>query len=588
MNTSLRRLLTSLLLILGGLTLVSPARAGDAVIGYQLPSADTTGMTAQIAPGVAGCTGGCGSLKLAAGVAVPARRQGLLAFSAPAGTTIVNAVIRLRYRTKQPTVSAHVQSRIGGRWLDGQRLRSVGGTTTTVNAGRGATAVAVTLTADGAVPARVVRSDAENTVAVSSVQLTVRDLSAPTVAWTAGDPASGGWQRGTLCGAFTAHDTGLGVDHVEFAIGSVQGSTVAAGGTRLQPRPLDFDGGVCVDTTQVGDGAFGTTLTAVDGGASGNRSAPLTGLVRIDNTAPVVEYTAPTDPEARVPTAQLAVTDAASGLERVTATVDGLPATVTKAAGIMQVRPATPLADGTHRLAWEAVDVAGNVTAGAELFGVLDVTAPSIDGTEPLGLTTPTAAVVARASDAGSGLAADGWRLAIDGLDVTGAADLGVPGVIAYTPVRPWSEGEHAVRVTVVDASGNRAVRAWTFSIPVTPAPPTPAPVVEATIAPAEAVPTAAEMGSTPVTRPSLELRSSVRRVRVGEQLRLQGRLRGLDSGRVRIEARVGRSWRLVVQVPVQPTGAFATPVRLPTRGAYAVRARVGRLLSNTVQLRAR
>ncbi|MGI9186373.1 MAG: hypothetical protein ACR2J9_02450, partial [Gaiellales bacterium] len=110
MNISLRRLLTSLILILGALALVSPARAGDAVISYRLPSSDPAGITAQIAPGVAGCTNGCGTLKLAAGAAVPARRQGLLAFSAPPGTTIVNAAIRLRYRTKQPTVSAHLQS----------------------------------------------------------------------------------------------------------------------------------------------------------------------------------------------------------------------------------------------------------------------------------------------------------------------------------------------------------------------------------------------------------------------------------------------------------------------------------------------
>ena len=591
MNTSLHRLVTVVLLILGGLSLASPARASDALITYDLPSADPTGMTAQVAPGVAGCLNTCGTLKLAAGVAVPARRQGLLAFSAPAGTTIVKAALRLRYRTKQSTVSAHLQSRIGGRWIDGQRLRSASGTTATVNTGQGATAVAVTLTADGAVPARTVRTDTENLVSVASVQLAVRDLSLPSVAWTTGDPVGGGWQRGSVCGAFAARDAGLGVDHVEFTVGGTQGIVVAGPGSRLQPRPLAFDGTVCVDSSQVGDGTYGTALTAVDAGAAGNRSTSIMGIMRIDNTAPVVNYLAPADAEARLPAVQLTVTDPTSGVERVAATIDGLPAALSTTGVTTLVRPLAPLADGTHRLSWEAGDVAGNVTTGSALFGVADTTPPAIDSVEPVGVSSPTASIMVRATDTGTGLSSEGWRLAVDGIDVTGAAEVSSTGLITYAPPRSWAEGDHVARVTVVDRSGNRNVRTWTFSIPVTPTPqptPAPAPVVEAASASVEAGATTPAPDAAPAGRASLVLQASVRRVRVGAQLRLRGRLVGATRTRVQIEARVGTVWRVVVQVPLSPTGSFATPVRLPAPGTYAVRARAGRTLSKTLQLTAR
>ena len=590
MNTSPRCLLGSLLLILGGLALASPARAADAVIAYQLPSSDTTGMSAQAAPGVGGCLLACGGLRLAPGIAIPARRQGMLAFSAPAGTTIVNAAIRLRYRTKQPGVSAHLMSRIGGRWVDGPRLRSVGGTTATVAAGRGATAVAVTLTADGAVPARAIRGDGENALTVSSVQLTVRDLSAPSVSWTAGDPATGGWQRGTLCGGFAARDAGLGVDRVEYAIGGVQAVTPAGGGSRLQPRPLALDGSVCLDTQQVGDGTFGTALSAVDTGPDGNRSTVITGMVRIDNTPPVVQYTAPSDLEARLPEMQLTVADPASGLDRLTASIDGLPAVLGKSGGLVTVRPPAPLQDGLHRVAWEVTDVAGNMTTGSELIGIADVTPPSIDAVEPQGIASPTAGIAVRASDGGAGLPAEGWRLAVDGSDVTGAADLSSPGAITYLPPRPWTEGEHVVRATAVDRSGNRTVRSWIFAIPIASTPlPTPPPQIETVQAGSEpAAQPATEPPTMAAVRVALRLRAIAPRVRVGGQVRLRGRLIGTHSPRVRIEARVGRTWRVVIAVPVSPAGSFTTPVRLPARGTYDVRARVGSTVSAAVRLTAR
>ncbi len=596
MNTTLQRLCGSLLIIIGGLALVAPAHGADATISFQLPSGDTSGITAQTAPGVAGCISGCAWMRIPRGSAVSARRQAMIAFSAPAGTTIVNAAIRVRYRTRNAAVSAHTQSRIGGRWIDGRRLRSAGGSTTTVNAGRGATAVGITLTADGGVPARAVKSDAENAVSIESVQLTVRDLAPPGVWWTGSDPATDSWQRGTLCGSFEARDVGLGVDHVDYAVGAAVATVSAGAGTRLQPRPTSLGSGICIDSAQVGDGTFGTSLTAVDAGAAGNRSAAVTGLVRIDNTAPVVAYQAPTDPEARLPVAQLTVADSTSGVERIAATIDGLPAVVHTTNGVTTVAPIAPLLDGTHRIAWEAADLAGNVTAGAEIFGVADTTAPTIDEALPQGVSTAMAPVSAHAIDTGAGLSADGWRLAIDGIDVTGAAELSATGTITYLPSRPWSEGDHAVRVTAGDRSGNRTVRSWTFSLPITPPPP--APPVVPVAPPAPAADTVSPMDApattpdaAPVTRPaapSLTLRAAVVRLRAGGRLRLHGSLAALSARSVRIEARVGTTWRLVVRVPVAADGRYAISVRLPQSGGYDVRARVGRTISKPLHLTAR
>jgi hypothetical protein len=200
--------------------------------------------------------------------------------------------------------------------------------------------------------------------------------------------------------------------------------------------------------------------------------------------------------------------------------------------------------------------------------------------------------VSAHATDNGAGLAADAWRLAIDGVDVTGAAELGSAGTIVFTPTRAWGEGEHAVRATVIDRSGNRTVRTWTFSLPVSP-PPAPAPPLPAVVAPelASAVtepPTEPETAPVTAPRPRLTLLAERRRVRAGGQTRLRGVVAGTGIARVRIEARVGRRWRLVVVVPVAADGRFTTPVRLPERGAYDVRARAQSLRSAVVRLTAR
>ncbi len=449
------------------------AHAADATITYPLPSTDATGISAVVGPGIAGCLTGCASLNVPPIAAVAAGRQGLLQFAAPAGSLVVGGTVQVRYRTKQAGVTVRLRQRFGTRWVDGTRLRSITARTGTMAISPGVSSVAVALATDTSIKARAISSAAENVVTVDSVSLIVRDLTAPSVAWTTGALSDDGWRRGVVCAAAAGQDVGLGVDRLELAVGAVVSAASAPAGTRLQPRPLAFGAQLCIDTTLLTDGAYGTSLSAVDTGATGNRSATVSGLMRIDNTAPAVRLVPVSDREERRPELELAVDERTSGITTLTMTVDGeavpLLLTGTTAVG----KTPRSLGDGPHRVAWEAVDAAGNSTSGSEVIAIADATSPTITDLTPVGVTTGQAAISATVADRSAGVAPDGIRLAVDGVDVTGLLDL-VGDAVRYAPTVAWSPGAHAVRLTATDRSGNRSIQTWSFSVPSPPAPPLP------------------------------------------------------------------------------------------------------------------
>ena len=481
MNTTpLRRLSASVLFVIpvaiALACFVDVAEAADGTVVYSYPTSDTSGMSAQLAPGIGGCTLGCASVYAAALTPLPARRQGLVAFAAPAGTTIVSAAISLRYRTLNDGLSVHLQTRIAGRWLDSRRLHSAAANSGTYRVGGGGTAVAVTLTSDQAVTAKVVKKATDNSATITGVSLVVRDGIAPTVAWSGGDPSTGLWQRGSLCGSFAAQDVGLGVDQVDYAVGGVVASSVAPPGARLQPRPLNYAGTICLDSAALEDGVYGSVLGAIDTSPDGNRSRPVAGVVRVDNTAPTVVFVPPSDGEARMPSLVLQVDDRASGVATSSVNLDGVPLLLKATGATIAAAPSQPLTDGLHRVTWTVIDNAGNSTSDGATIGVADVTQPLIDTIAPTGIATTFAAISAKVTDSGSGVAVDAIRLAVDGVEVSALSDV-IDGQVRYEPSRPWTEGEHALRLTASDRSGNRSVRTWTFQLPITPpavVPPTP------------------------------------------------------------------------------------------------------------------
>lgn len=513
------RRLPLLLVPLVVLALAGEAQAGESVVLYDPAASDPRGLSAQIDPGLAGCAAGCTTLRIPARTPIPARRQAVLQFSAPAGTTIVEAHVRLRVRTRQIGVVVKVQARVGSRWLDQARLRSPQAAVRSVRVGTGASAIAVALVAEAAVGRSAVRADTENAVTVEAVTLRVRDASAPNLRWES-DPASGAWQRGVICAALSASDTGLGVDRLEYAIGGAIAAVAAPTGSRLQPRPLEFAGRPCLDTAQLADGSYGTVAAAVDGTGDGNRTMLAGGLVRIDNTPPTVEFDRPADPEARQPELRLGVGDGASGVDRVQVTVDGLPAAASTLRGEVRFTPPQPLQDGLHVIAWQVSDAAGNRTDGHEVIAVRDDTPPVIDDTGPVGPATPDVQLRARVADSGAGVAPDGVRVAVDGIDMTAVATF-ADGYLRLRHPLGWTLGEHTVQVVAHDRSGIRAEAVWSFTIPLPPAPapaPAPAPVTAPDIA-APTVDAAAVVGT---------------ELRVAERLRISG-ARGLLVVRVSV-----------------------------------------------------
>lgn len=654
--------------------LANVAQAADSTVTYTYPSGDSSGMSAQLAPGIGGCTVGCASLYADAKTALPARRQGLVAFVAPFGTTIVSAAISLRYRTLNDGLSVHLQTRISGRWLDSRRLHSAAANSGTYRVGGGGTAVAVTLTSDVAVAAKAVKKATDNAVTVTSVSLVVRDSTAPSVAWTGGDPSTGLWQRGLLCGSFAAQDVGLGIDRVDYAVGGVVASSVAPLGPRLQPRPLLYSGSICFDSAALEDGVYGTALGAIDTNPDGNQSRLVGGVVRVDNTAPVVTFAPPTDSEARMPPLLVQVEDRASGVATTELSVDGVPLLAKVTAGTVVATPTLPLTDGLHRVTWTVVDNAGNSTSDGATIGVADATPPAIDMVAPLGISTAQAAISASVTDGGSGVAIDAIRLAVDGVEVSALSDV-ADGLIRYEPGRSWAEGDHVVRLTASDRSGNRSVRSWAFQVPLTPLPaaqpttgtappadaatimPPPVDIEEPTAGANDAaldllLPTtitthgrrttlmvATARGGLPAVGQRVQLRwasgvgmsdvvtdesgtavvvlgatahgtlrvsvgmtsrsvrvligtallltAGLRTVRTGGQVQLRGGIHGSTADRVQIEARVGRAWQFVTSIRCLGS-RFATTVRLPSKGHYLVRARVGRLVSQPLRLTAR
>lgn len=636
------------------------ARAGEYLLAYERESADPLGLSAQIAPGLSGCAAGCATLRIPARVAVAARRQAVLQFAAPAGTTIVDGQVRLRVRTRQPGVTAKVQARFGSRWIDQARVRSPHIATRTTSVGGGGTAVAVALVAESAIPRGAVRAEGDNLVQVESVVLRVRDASPPALRWE-DDPAGGSWLRGALCAALAGEDVGLGIDRLEYAVGPLSAVAQAPVGSRLQPRPAAFAARPCVDTSRLPDGTYGTVAAAVDGTGDGNRSTLTGGLVRVDNTPPEAVFVGPADPEARLPELRLVLHDAASGVDSTRVAVDGLPVVATLLRGELRFTPPQPLIDGLHLVTWQVEDAAGNRTDGREVVAVRDQTAPAIDDVAPNGASGADAEIRARVVDAGAGVAPDGVRIAVDGLDMTAAASY-AEGYLRLRHPLGWAPGDHAVQVVAHDRSGNRALATWAFSVPPPPADPAPAPVpagVEGAIAgPTDATTAGArlraprrlviagaraalvvevetEAGPVPdvavlaiagdgrrvaagvtdrdgVVRlsvprsagaslrvvaldaeteiaieapPAVRLRTVESRVAVGRSVRLVGNAPA--RARVLIEARARGRWVTVVRVAADRGGAFATPVRLPVAGTYAVRARVGSSVSAALRLTA-
>jgi hypothetical protein len=219
------------------------------------------------------------------------------------------------------------------------------------------------------------------------------DPFSPTVSWSA--PAAGQWLRGTVALRLTGTDTLSGVTSYAYALPH---GTVVSG-----------DGSATFDTTGSADGTL--VLSAVSVDYVGNRSAPATRVVRIDNGAPVVAVEAAPSAFVATPTitAAAAASDAQSGVAQVR--FEGRPGSsgAWQALGSDSEPPyrltlATPLVEGDYELRAIATDAIGNEAASAGSVRAIDRIAPAASLNAVPALLSGTVGLAASATDTGSGI----------------------------------------------------------------------------------------------------------------------------------------------------------------------------------------
>jgi hypothetical protein len=146
------------------------------------------------------------------------------------------------------------------------------------------------------------------------------------------------------------------------------------------------------------------------------------------------------------------------------------PRAAGRGAKIVRYTPATPLADGRHRVRLEAFDRAGNaaIPSGDWTFTIFtgpDKDPPVIDRAQPFDGTTSLAGrprLSARIRDRGIDPA--GITMVLDGKPVTAVWDAEAE-MAWYAPRTPLAKGKHAVTLRVRDRGGNSAATSWAFHV---------------------------------------------------------------------------------------------------------------------------
>jgi hypothetical protein len=383
----------------------------------------------------------------------------------PAGVTILSGSIHLSYRT---TANTKVQLRAALHNEDISKqpvLRTAttdGSATWPIPAGK--ERFTVQLRSED--PVSYV-DKWQNTVAIDSMSLTLRDDDAPVVR-LAGELAAGRWESSSqpVCVSVSATDGGSGVASARLLDdrGVEVAAASASAGTALHPGAVSFSRDLCVSPAAYSDGEH--AMTAVVRDVAGEATyVPFT--VKVDHTAPAASALVPADrtQDRRAPVS-FSVDPGPSGLASLTATVDGEPMAV---AGTMAAY--TPLADlsyGQHMVTWHAVDNAGNARDGFWTFRVVDASPPAISSAVPGAGTSgelrrPAIGFVL--TDVGTGIEEQTLRVLLDGIDVAPAGAFDGTS-FAYTPTADLAFGDHQLRVLVADRSGNPlAPTAWTFHV---------------------------------------------------------------------------------------------------------------------------
>lgn len=267
----------------------------------------------------------------------------------PLPFTIVPVTVVVVADTSSPAVS--ISAPAANAWVRGTitatfsatdaNLRtatlSYGGTSVNVT-GMTSAPVDTTTLADGSRAITLTAEDFAGHVSTASVTVNV-DNTDPTAVLT--DPASGTFLRGSSAFDFVATDAN--VDTAELTIGATVFDVAG------QPVPYS------VDTTALADGTYTATLTVRD--LAGN-SASDSVSVTIDNTAPSVALTSPTNNSNLRGTATIAWTVTEANPQAVWLIIDGVQRDVTGTTSYSW--DTSKAGDGAHTVVVQAFDRAGN------------------------------------------------------------------------------------------------------------------------------------------------------------------------------------------------------------------------------------
>ena len=242
---------------------------------------------------------------------------------------------------------------------------------------------------------------------MQTIRTVVRyDPIAPAVSWSL--PGAGQWLRGTVPLQATGTDTLSGVTSYAFTVPT--GTTTSS------------DGNATFDTTAAADGRL--VLSAVSLDYVGNRSAPSTRVVWIDNGAPTVSIDAAASAFVATPTVNLAASasDAQSGVGQVrfegrTSSAAAWQALGSDADAPYRLTIATPAVEGDYEVRAVATDAIGNAAASAGSLRTIDRVAPAAALNTVPATVSGTASLSAVASDGGSGVAHVEFQAAPSGTD---------------------------------------------------------------------------------------------------------------------------------------------------------------------------
>lgn len=377
----------------------------------------------------------------------------------PGGTLVTNAVQGMLVGTTRPLASMRLETGSDGLFDDGS---------TTADAA-GHFSLAVTLS-PGPNLLQVRASDDLNDVLTQSLQVSL-DVQPPQI--TVITPTSGFPTNASVAVTGTVTDNLSGV-------ASLQAKVDAGAFFSVTPSPagaFSFP----VAANGLTDGTHTVALQAFD--RAGNASAVQSVSFMLDRVAPTISITSPVPgliTNQSVMVSGLA-TDDRSGLASMQAALDGgayAPVSYDAAGYFSFPVSAAALADGTHTIALQAFDQAGNASAVQTVSILLDRVAPTVTVISPdAGLTADQNITVSGvASDDRTGLAA--LQVSFDGGAYT-PLTYDVTGHFSFPtglPLDGTADVSHTVHVRAVDVAGNvSAVTDFSFILDTT------APVVTVT-----------------------------------------------------------------------------------------------------------